>query len=189
MVDTLAQFLALRGDSENEAGAALEALKPLQEAARDGLAVLAVHHEKKGGGDVGDAGRGSSAFAGAVDIILSLRRPEGQTAPNVRVLHSLSRFPATPAAQFLELTASGYEAREEGGVVATAAEGIILKNAPLAEGDALPITGLIDGTSIKASTARKVADDLVTRGQLRRRGEGKKGDPFLYWKVASPVAP
>jgi hypothetical protein len=91
--------------------------------------------------------------------------------------------------QFLELTSTGYEAREEGGVVATAAEGIILANAPLAEGDALPITGLIDGTSIKASTARKVADDLVTRGQLRRRGEGRKGDPYLYWRVAPEAAP
>lgn len=182
VVDTIAQFLALRGDTENEAGAALEALKPLQEAAREGLAVIAIHHEKKGGGDVGDAGRGSSAFAGAVDIILSLRRPEGQTSPTVRVLQSLSRFPATPPVQFLELTPTGYEPREEGGVVTAAAEKVLLENAPATEAEALPISELIKGTDIKEPTARKAAKKLVSEGQLKETGDGVKGSPRRYWK-------
>jgi hypothetical protein len=44
-----------------------------------GLAVLMLRHERKGGGEVGESGRGSSAFAGAVDVILQLKRPEGNT--------------------------------------------------------------------------------------------------------------
>lgn len=181
VVDTIAQFLALRGDTENEAGAALEALKPLQEAARGGLAVIAVHHEKKGSSDVGDGG--SSAFAGAVDIIVSLRRPEGQTSPAVRVLHALSRFPATPTVQYVELTEHGYEQRDEGGVVTAAAEKVLLQNAPASECEALAISTLIQGTEIKEATARKAAKKLVTEGALKETGDGVKGSPRKYWKA------
>ncbi len=95
-VDTVSQFAGISGDSENNAGAALDAMRPLQEAsARDGLAVVIVRHERKSGGDVGVSGRGSSAFAGAVDVVLSLRRPEGHARPTIRVIHALSRSPPT----------------------------------------------------------------------------------------------
>ena len=98
VVDTLGQFAGVRGDAENNAGAALEAVAPLQEAAAvDGLGVIILRHERKGGGEVGDSGRGSSAFAGAVDVVLRLRRQEGGGArPGVRVLDALSRFDQTP---------------------------------------------------------------------------------------------
>jgi hypothetical protein len=183
IVDTVAQHLALRGDSENEAGATLEALRPLQEAAREGLAVIAIHHERKGGGEVGDGGRGSSAFAGAVDVILSLRRPDGQTSPGVRVLHALSRFAATPPVQYVELTEHGFEPRDEGGVVTAAAERVLLENAPTSEGEALTIVALIEGTDIKEPTARKAARKLVTEGRLRETGDGVRGSPKRYWKL------
>src|SRR6185436_12737761 len=91
-VDTVSQFAGLRGDAENNSGDALAAIEPLQEAAAQGLAVIAVRHERKGGGEVGESGRGSSAFSGAVDIVVAIRRGEGQTKPTVRVLHTLSRF-------------------------------------------------------------------------------------------------
>src|SRR5207302_5356744 len=78
VVDTLGQWAGIRGEGENSAGDALEAVRPLQEAASlHGIAVLIIRHARKGGGEVGDDGRGSSAFAGAVDIVVSLRRPEG----------------------------------------------------------------------------------------------------------------
>jgi hypothetical protein len=92
LVDTLRQFAGLRGDAENNSGDALRAIEPLQRAAAEGLAVIVDRHERKGGGEVGESGRGSSAFAGAVDILLSLRRPEGRARATMRVLHALSRF-------------------------------------------------------------------------------------------------
>jgi hypothetical protein len=70
VVDTLPQFAGVRGDAENNAGAALEAVAPLQVAAGDGLAVIVLRHERKSGGEVGDSGRGSSAYSGACDIVL-----------------------------------------------------------------------------------------------------------------------
>ena len=103
MVDTLGQFAGLRGDRENDAGAAQESMMPLQEAAARGLAVVLTRHERKGGGEVGESGRGSSAFGGAVDIILSIRRAEGNVRPTVRVIESLSRFEETPDKLVIEL--------------------------------------------------------------------------------------
>jgi AAA domain-containing protein len=108
MVDTLGQFAGLRGDRENDAGAAQEAMRPLQEAAARGLAVVLTRHERKGGGEVGESGRGSSAFGGAVDIILSIRRAEGNVRPTVRVIESLSRFEETPDKLVIELTPEGH---------------------------------------------------------------------------------
>jgi hypothetical protein len=107
-VDTLGQFAGIRGDGENNTGAAQEAMRPLQEAAARGLAVVLTRHERKGGGEVGESGRGSSAFGGAVDVILSIRRGEGNTRPTVRVIESLSRFDEAPDKLVIELTDGGY---------------------------------------------------------------------------------
>src|ERR671915_1661943 len=107
-VDTLGQFAGIRGDGENSAGEAHRAMQPLQEAAAKGLAVCITRHERKGGGEVGESGRGSSAFGGAVDIILSIRRAEGNVRPTVRVIESLSRFEETPDKLVIELTPEGY---------------------------------------------------------------------------------
>ena len=107
-VDTLGQFAGIRGDGENSAGEAHRAMQPLQEAAAKGLAVCITRHERKGGGEVGESGRGSSAFGGAVDIILSIRRADGNVRPTVRVIESLSRFEETPDKLVIELTPDGY---------------------------------------------------------------------------------
>ena len=83
VVDTVGQFSGMTGDEENCSAAALEVLAPLQEVAAQGHAVIVVRHERKGGGVVGEAGRGSSAFTGAADIVVSIRRPK-ERAPSTR---------------------------------------------------------------------------------------------------------
>jgi Bifunctional DNA primase/polymerase, N-terminal/AAA domain/Primase C terminal 1 (PriCT-1) len=122
VVDTLTQFAGIAGDGENNAGDALAAMRPLQQAAAEGISVLITRHERKSGGTVGDSGRGSSAYGGAVDIVLSLRRPEGNQKRNVRLLQALSRFDETPAEQLIELTDDGYRSLGEPGDVAIETE-------------------------------------------------------------------
>jgi RecA-family ATPase len=106
VVDTLGKFAGIR--DENDAAGAAEAMVPLNDAAHDGLAVWACRHERKGGGEVGEAARGSSAFGGDADIILSLRRPEGNQRHTLRELHSLSRYDETPDRVLIDLTEEGY---------------------------------------------------------------------------------
>ena len=132
IVDTVSQFAGLRGDAENNSGDALAAVEPLQAAAARGHAIVASRHERKGGGEVGESGRGSSAFSGAVDIVVAIRRGEGQTKPTVRVLHTLSRFSETPDTLVIDLTDGGYVALgTEGTVAVLEAERAILDRLPI----------------------------------------------------------
>jgi hypothetical protein len=107
VVDTLPQWAGLSGDSENDSGTAIEAMNPLQFAAAQGLSVIVVRHERKSGGEISDAGRGSSAFGGVVDVILSLRRCDGGTS-NRRVLQAVSRFHETPISTVIELVENDF---------------------------------------------------------------------------------
>jgi hypothetical protein len=185
-VDTLGQFAGIRGDGENNAGVAQEAMRPLQEAAARGLAVVLTRHERKGGGEVGESGRGSSAFGGAVDVILSIRRGEGNTRPTVRIIESLSRFDETPSNLVIELTDEGY--RSLGDATAFAereAMEAIVELLPSKEENALASPDILDKLkeqNIKRTVATEALAKLATSGTVRRIGAGKKGNPYRYYK-------
>jgi hypothetical protein len=183
-VDTLGQFAGVKGDAENNAGAALEAVAPLQEAAAvDGLAVIILRHERKGGGDVGDSGRGSSAFAGAVDVVLRVRRSEGGARPGIRVLDALSRFDQTPDTLVIELTDAGYVALgDTGAVAAEEARVAVLAAAPQTEEEALREAELVLAADVKRTVGQAAIREHLEAGRLCRAGEGKRGDPFRYWR-------
>jgi hypothetical protein len=186
VVDTVPQFAGLKGDAENTSGGGLEAYEPLQEAAAEGLAVVAIRHERKGGGDVGDSGRGSSAFAGAADIVLSIRRPEGHPAPGVRVIHALSRFEETPDKVTVELKNGGY-VLGQGGAVAVAREAV-LRSVPTNESQALTLDALANAAGVTRTTAQGAIDALVLEGSLQHVGKGVKGDPRRYFAARNDAA-
>jgi len=190
VVDTLPQFAGLVGDSENNSGDALAAMQPLQQAANEGIGVVAVRHERKSGGDVGDSGRGSSAFAGAVDIVLSLRRPEGNSKRTVRLIQALSRFSETPAELLIELTETGYVALglpHEAAV--KEARDAILAIAPRTEAEAADLKELVEGANAKRPTAQRAIEELLKESVLKRIGEGKRGNPFRYFWPEIPLCP
>jgi hypothetical protein len=191
VIDTLPQFAGLKGDAENSAAAALTAMRPVQEAAAThDLAVILVRHERKSGGQVGDSGRGSSAFAGAVDIIVSIRRAEGAARPTIRELHALSRFDATPDVLVVELTEDGYVALGDSAAVAEAeAREAILGAAPTSEAAAVSLDELRETTGCGRTTAQEAIKELLETEQLRRVGEGVRGDPYRYWRPIGPGDP
>jgi len=188
VTDTLGQFAGIRGDGENNAGAAQEAMQPLQEAAARGLGVVLTRHERKGGGEVGESARGSSAFGGAVDVILSLRRGEGNVRPTVRAIESLSRFDETPDKLVVELTPSGY--RSLGDATAFAEEEArqaILEVLPSASDNATTTGDLIDKLkeqNVKRTVAQSALAGLIQSGTVTRIGGGKKGDPYRHFLSA-----
>jgi hypothetical protein len=186
IVDTLGQFAGIKGDGENNAGAAQEAMKPLQEAAAKGLAVGFTRHERKGGGEVGEAGRGSSAFGGAVDIILSIRRAEGNTRPTVRVIESLSRFDETPDKLVIELTKDGYRSLGDASAFAEkeAMSGIV-ELLPTKEEKAMPTADVLDHLKeqdIKRTVANEALVKLANSRTIVKIGKGKRGNPYRYYK-------
>jgi hypothetical protein len=182
ITDTLGQFSGLTGDSENSAGEALKSLLPLQRAAAENIAVVIVRHERKSAGAVGDSGRGSSAFSGAADIVLSVRRPEGNQAPNVRLIQTLSRFDATDDL-LVELTPKGYRALGAPGEAAkqqAAAE--VLSAIPLTPKDAITIEQLSETTGKKRAYLQTLLDVLVGDNKIATSGKGRKGSPFRYFR-------
>jgi hypothetical protein len=183
VVDTISQWAGLRGDAENANGSQMEAAAPLQDAAAKGLAMVVARHERKGGGDVGESGRGGSAFSGAVDIVVSIRRAEGKTKPTVRILQALSRFTETPADLVIDLTPNGYVVLGDTASVATLeAEQAITDRLPSREGDAVDLETLRTAQPIIAKTSAKVAiNRLYEGGKVRRVGTGKRGDAYRYF--------
>lgn len=120
VIDTLASVAGLAAEAEKDAGAAQAAMGPLTRAATEhGFGVVVGRHDRKAGGEVGESGRGSSAFGGEADILLQLRRvrrdddesEEEAAASNVRLLAARSRFTATPGQDEtlrIRLDAGGY---------------------------------------------------------------------------------
>ena len=183
VVDTLPQFAGMIGDSENNAGDALKAVRPLQIARDKNLAVLMLRHERKQGGAVGDSGRGSSAFGGAVDIILNLGRPQGNHSEGIREIQAVSRFDDTPSRLIIERTDEGYRS---GGTTtqpsADAAKDRLLSMLPRDEANAMSMDEILKvAKSESRATIQRVIAELKDAAQVVEIGEGKKGNPKRFY--------
>lgn len=183
IVDTFHQFAGLEGDSENSAGATLEAMRSLQEVRDAGITVVTSRHERKSGGVVGEAARGSSAFAGAVDVLIVMRRTAGNNPRRSgRVLTSISRFDETPEELVIELTPDGYVAHGADQALALAdAKAAILSRAPRSEAEARTMDDLTEGLRVARTTAQRAIESLGKEGQIVQVGKGVKGDPIRYY--------
>lgn len=212
IVDTLSQFASLQGDDESAAGAALDALRPLQAAAAQGLGIWESRHERKSGGAVGESGRGSSAFAGAADVVLKLSRAEGAARPTIRKIEALSRFSDTPETLVIELVNDSFdipptrvgEPNEtkrppsryvalgtETAVALATAKQAVLDILPASEPEALERKQIEAGLpdSVKAYALTNVLRELRDSGDIHCSGEGKRGNPYKYWKKGLVLLP
>jgi hypothetical protein len=184
-VDTLGHWAGVRGDAENDSGAAMAAIEPLQAAAAEGLAVLVARPDRKGPGQLGESARGSSAFSGAVDIVLHLRRPESQSRPNVRVLEGLSRFDVLEEI-LIELGDDGvYRVLGDAAAVeASETRQELLDILPMSPDDGLTMADL--GARLddrKRTTIQGALKALAAEGTVERTGSGRKGSPY-GWRLA-----
>lgn len=187
VVDTLGQFVGIRGESENDAGAALEAMAPLQAAAASGLAVLVTRHDRKAGGDVGESGRGSNAWSGAVDCIIALRRPLNPARSSIREIEAISRRGDVPQEPVLiELTDAGYVVlgSETAVAFAEAREAIL---AVLDDREWHVEKELIEAAGeTSRSTVRDALAALVTGGTVEKGSRKKVTEPYPY-RLVSPL--
>ncbi len=96
VVDPLASFLP--GRCESDAGTLLEALQPLHRLTAAGVAVLLLHHPRKGASEPGSSARGSGALLGFVDTALELTRYSKLKSDRCRrLILGQSRRAGTPA--------------------------------------------------------------------------------------------
>lgn len=179
IVDTLADFAGLPADSENNAGAIQEAIRPLQEAAANHRAVLLVTHQRKAAGEHGEAVRGSNALTAAADIVVELERAPSSLGPQGRVLKAMSRFGNTPGDLVVSLSEDGYEARGELAGATAAAELDRAANR-LGEMDQPTAEELAEDIGISKGSVQRHLNALHSAGRAARAGIGKRGDPFRW---------
>jgi hypothetical protein len=180
--------------NENDAHEWRTAMAPLQDLSASGRAVLVDRHDRKGGGEVGESGRGSSQGSGDADIILQLRRPEGNQPSSRRVIETLSRYQQTPEKIVVELTANGYIllGGEEAVAQADALKFIRLLLAHELQTNPFPLsaTDLIDQgrteRGLSAWSIRAALGTLVGLGELTVTGRGVKGSPHVYDRPPTP---
>ncbi len=183
VVDTLPDWAGIAGDAENNSGDALTAMRPLQDAAAAGLGVLSVRHDRKGGGEIGDSARGSSAYGGAADILLQLTKTTTAGHENRRTLTGVGRFDRVPGAIVIEFVDGVFRALgSSADVERTEVRARVLDILPDAGARMLSETDLLERLGdAKRSTLKRVLDGLVEEGRVAKAtGAGKTGRAFGY---------
>lgn len=180
VVDTLAKWAALHGDDEQSAGCAMATMAPLQHLASKGIGVAVIRHERKSGGAVGQAGRGSSAFTGEMDTIVAVRRVAGEKTK--RLVAAVGRHDETPEETIVEFDAGTF--RNLGDPVdlrRLEQEREVIDNLHHGEGGAVTIKEACGTVSRRAGErilGRLIREGVVRRGQIA----GERGQsPYGYW--------
>ena len=185
VVDTLSHWAGVQ--DENDSAQAIEAMRSLHLAAADGLAVLVVAHGRKSGGEVGDDARGSSAYGGAADILLSLRRANQPGHETRRELEVVSRFDGGPGKVIIERDAEGYRLVGDPGELERAhVREALLDTLPHEEGEAATFATLLDALGCSKITLERALDELLAEGEVaREKGAGKATKrSYGYWLSA-----
>jgi AAA domain-containing protein len=179
LVDTLNGLAQLKGDDENSAGAMLQIMRQLERAKGRGWGILVTAHERKSGGAVYDAARGSSAAGGVFDILMSLRRPEGNHPPTVRKISSISRLSETPSELIIDWNEVDcrYSVLGDLDSIALArARAKVMSVLPTDQAEAKTIEELKEETGESESTLRRVLKEFANLGP------GRKGSPARYYQ-------
>jgi hypothetical protein len=187
VIDALATLLP--GYAETCAPKLLDCLLPLQALATLGPAVWLLHHPAKGRRADGQAGRGSSALSGFVDILMEMsccRR--ARSRDRRRRICSYSRYAQTPRHLIVELDASGADylirTNETGTpLVRTWPEVhyILLRAWEKLTQQAILERWPVEGDPPDRSTLSRWLKRATQQGLICCSGSGYRGDRFRYW--------
>jgi hypothetical protein len=181
IIDTFSVWTRI--EDENSASDTIAAFQPLQRAVLEGIGVFIESHERKSGGELSDAGRGSSALGGLVSTVITLRRPPGNQPPSYRYIESVGRHGQQ---RFIgNWNGSDYEylgtkhavASEQGRKKLIAA----LRSS---EKEALTEKELKEKTGISRSVLQRLLKELMQKGLVLRCGTSKKNNPYRYYLKA-----
>jgi AAA domain len=190
VIDSLSFWAAFAEGAEKDAGAAQAAIDALGAATGLGLAVLLVHHQRKAGGEDGDAVRGSGAIFGAVDTLVELERLE-DAPPGHRRLVAVGRWPTTPPVLVIDRDAGTGTWRVVGQATSrqeAAAMGMREQILSAMPDEAITEAEL---TEVMGMDKRKLGGplrELVSEEVVIRTGAGQRGDPYRYERCPEKVS-
>jgi hypothetical protein len=189
VLDTLGAFAPWK--NENDAAEVAATLAPLNLLTRAGLAVMLVHHMGKSDQTEGKGARGSTALAGAADILMELRRyvPDDRQDRR-RVLTGFGRFDEVPDEVVIELAGdgSGYTAlgdrkAERDRELAEAIRAVLPTEPPGAT--AAEIHDELPAGRPRESAVRGILVAGAEAANWNRTGTGRPPkDPFRFWRPA-----
>lgn len=183
VVDILQKFCRVK--DLNDYSQVTRALEPLMTTARQlNCHILLVHHAGKRDREDGDDILGSTGLLGGVDTSIHIKKREKR-----RTFFTIQRYGTDISETVLTLKSDGsLEAtgsREEVEVDETIP--VILE--ALEQGPQT-INEIWNGVERRHDLVTKALHGLLERGEIKRTGSGKKGDPFRYEKnsiIPSPV--
>jgi hypothetical protein len=187
VIDPLAAFLP--GDNENTAAVVLRTLQPLRDLTAVGLSVLLLHHPRKGATALGQAARGSGALPSHVDILLEMHWNQNpQNEDRRRRLHAFSRHDQTRRHAVIELAADGADytmtALLPGMETTETWDALFLvlgdANEPLTQ-KKIRQAWPDDFARPDRSTIVRLLGRGLEENRIRRKGTGRKNDPYRYW--------
>jgi hypothetical protein len=181
IVDTIRAFCDI--PDENDAATVSRGLQSFISVARDvRCALVLVHHARKADGIYA----GSHAFAGAADVLVTLKRVENH--PTQRELTALSRFEETPHSVLLELTDGEY--RVLGSATAYQLRSVAARLSEILSATPVTTRELRDTLGEPRphyETVRRALWLLLEEGLARRiAGSGRNPDK---WCAADPPSP
>jgi hypothetical protein len=186
--DTIGKFAPWK--SENDAAEVQGTMNPLDILTKNHRGVLLFHHHGKNDSGEGRAARGSTAMAGAVDILLELRRykPDDK-ADRRRVLSGLGRFDEVPEEIViaLETDGSGYTAEGDRKALAARELGDTVRDCMPAEPPGATADeihkAMPEGARPRVGDVRKCLIEGSSAGHWNRTGLGKPPkNPWRFWR-------
>jgi hypothetical protein len=153
------------------------------------MAVLLLHHPKKGEAAEGEAARGSGALSAFADVLIELECRTARAGDDRRrVLRGFSRYDETPRELVIELNAEGtdYTARGD------ARQDEFKANWSRLEAALTGAAGKLTRREIAArwpeaaeppakTSLRRRLGEAVRRGLVRCEGAGSRESPLRYW--------
>lgn len=180
IVDSLSKLLKLR--DENDAAHVTQRMSPWVHLAHSsGVALVAIHHDRKKEGEFGRSMRGSTAIAAAYDVSIALK-VEGKPEDGRRKLEFISRYDEPQGTLLVRLEPTGYVAE---GDQQTIKEDRLLQ---ALGGEVLTIEDLEQRLSARKAAWHSRLNRLVESGRVLKTGVGKKGDPFRYQALRDSVS-
>lgn len=195
VTDTVSDWVDLAGDGEKDESAARRSVSVMRRWCNEaGCGVVALQHERKGGGSIGESARGSTAFGGAMDILVTLQEhakiADRDKNPTQRILSARGRCDVPePVVVDFDKQDHGYSL--VGGlrlVNAITDDEKILANLPSVCCDYATRRYLSNATGMTDTTLRRHLERLERAGNIastRSPRKDGKGDRTLYWSIRS----
>jgi hypothetical protein len=174
IIDPLSRFV--RVNDFNSYGEVSRVLEPVIDLARrSGAHILGLHHNGKAERDGADSLLGSTAFHGAVDTLIIMRRKD-----NNRCLYSDQRYGENLPETLARLDLTTGELTPDGDLLTHQVDGLKPKLLETLGNETLNQTQIKERVVGNANLISRALRELIGEGAIARTGKGVKKDPYLY---------